>query len=419
VRRALLAALVLASTGCGISHERDLGDASLLPTDASMPLPDAFVVRPDAFVVRPDAWIPFTPAPHGPLPVIPDQGGARISHPQLVVITYADDPNRASIEAHARWLVGSSWLATVGPEYGVGTGSILGIVERPELAPSTFSGPEIVALLRGGLDDHSLPAPTGPIEEALYLFYFPEWTTLSDVLLGTSCVSHGGYHNETTTSDGRPVSYAVLPTCSPFTASVTEIEQQQIAVTHEVIEAATDARPFTGPAFAFSQDAAVWSPWLIAGAEVADLCEYRTGASSFVRESGFVAARVWSNAVARLNDRDPCVPSNPAVSWGTLSVSPDAIQTLSAGGSTTFDVTAWTTQPMPALSIVAFPGTAGDGVFSPGVSLDRSSMNNGDHASLTVTVPFGTPGGQYGIAYLQVTYPSGDTDLVPIGLVSS
>jgi hypothetical protein len=229
-------------------------------------------------------------------------------------------------------------------------------------------------------------------------------------------MTHAGYHNETTTADGQPFSYAVIPNCGSFTGWLTDVEQEEEALSHEVIEAATDARPFNDVAFAFSANDPTWSPWLLAGAEVADLCEYRQGPAAFVRESGFVACHVWSNAAARANDRDPCLPADLAVPYGTVSVTPDAIQPVAVGSSITFDVTAWTNMRMPALSVVAFAGAASTQLFMPDVTLDRSSMNNGDHATLTVRAPIGTASGLYGIVYIQVMNTMGDTDLVPVGV---
>lgn len=412
---ALCSALLL-FTGCAITHERG-DDVGVLPLGDAGPLPtDAVVVRPDAFVPSRDAWTPpFAIAPHGPAPIVPDQGGRHMRHPQLVVITYADDPNRATLEAQARWLVGSSWLTTVGAEYGVGAGSILGVVERTVAAPATISGPEIQALLRAGIADHSLPTPAGgDLGEALYVAYFPAHTTITDPLLGTSCETHAGYHNETTTADGRPFSYAVIPSCGSSNPLLSDVEQEEEALTHEVIEAATDSLPFTAPGFAFSTTALVPSPWLVAGAELADLCEYRFGPSAFVREGGFVAARVWSNAAAALNDRDPCAPADLAVAYGSLSITPDEIVGVPAGSSTTFDVTAWTTARMPSLQVAALTSMATPGMFTPDAVLDHTSMNNGDHATLTVSAPFGTPSGYFGIVYVQVTNSTGDTDLLPV-----
>jgi hypothetical protein len=410
-----VAVLSLSTIGCGLTHERG-GDADAGTTilgDAGIATHDAIVVGSDAVVVHPDAWTPpFTIAPHGPEPILPDQGGPRMSHPQLVVITYADDDDRSSLEAHATWLTTSSWITTVGAEYGITGASILGLVELPGHAPDTITDTEIKALTRSGIADHSLPSPAdGSLSNVIYIHYFPSHTSITDDFIGTSCVSHAGYHNGATMPDGRAFAYAVIPDCGGA-MFLNRLEQREEATAHEVIEAATDALPLDSPAWAFGLTDPEPSPWLAAGAEVADLCEYRDGPAAFYREGGFVAARVWSNTAARAGDRDPCVP-DAGGAFGTLSITPATILPGTPGGVVTFDVTAWSTAPMPAMSVAAFGAMATTGTFTPDASLDRTAMSNGDHATLTVRIPAATPSGTYGITYVYVQQASGDSDILP------
>ena len=407
-------ALALAANGCGLVHERS-GDA----TDAGPPpLGDAFFVRPDAFVPPNDAWSPaFAIAPHGPETILPDQGGPHITHPQLVVITYADDPRRASIEAHARWLVSSRWLTSVGAEYGVGAGSILGIVERADNAPSTISGPAIAASISAGIANRTLPAPSGgALDAVIYIAYFPAQTTITDMLLGTSCAPFAGYHEAGAMPDGRRFIYAVVATCMTPTMWLTDVEQQQLTAAHEVIEAATDADPINAPALQLSTMSGPLSPWAAVGGEVADLCELRQGPFAFARESGFIGSLVWSNAAARLGDRDPCAPSDVAVPYYAVSVTPDSAQPVAAGSSTTFDVLGWSTAPVASFGVGAFGFRASTSptFFMPDATIDRSTLNNGLHATLTIRVPPGTPSGAYGLTYVALSDTTGASDLFPV-----
>lgn len=407
-------AAVPTGSGCGIAHERT-GAAT---TDAGRPPDDAIVLRPDAFVPPRDAWTaPFVTAPHPPGPSVPDQGGARIAHVQLVVITFADDPDRASHEAYARWIVSSRWLGATGAEYGVGPGTLLGIVERVEPAPGAITGDEIEALLATGIADGSLPTPPGgSLDEALYVLTFPPRTRITSDLTGVSCESFGGYHDEALARDGRTFAYAVIPSCAVGTAWLSELEVEQEAFSHEVIEAATDAHPFTSPAFQFDAHDPAPSHWLFAGAEVADLCQYRSGPAGLTREDGFVACRVWSNAASMLNDRDPCVPADPGAPFATVSITPATVQVASPGERVTFDVLAWSTVLTPPLDVVAFAGAESALTFAPEVALDRPVLRNGDHATLTVGVPIGAPSGTFGLAYVQVTRGD-DLDYVPVAVV--
>lgn len=395
-RVALACALALSVVGC------DGGQAP--PADGGTDAPSP----PDAWV-PPDAWS-FAIAPHGPGTVVPDQGGARLMHPQLVIITFADDPNRATLEAHAAWVASSSWLPTVGAEYGVGAATILANVRRTDAAPNTITTAGIEALLSAGVADHSLPrAADGTFHDVLYVIYFPQHTSITDPMLGDSCVSYGGYHYEIA-NGGSPFSYAVIPNCTAFNPALTPLEFEEEAMTHEVIEAATDALPTSDPAFEFSQSGLEYSPWLFVGPELADLCALHVSPNAYVREGEFVATRMWSNAAAAAGDRDPCIPAQTALPYYTVSVSPDTAQYLAAGTSRTFALDAWTTGPMADFQL--YPVVAG-GTLNPNVSIDQTLVNNGDHATLTVTMPAGATSG-YALIYVETVVSMSEFDAIPV-----
>lgn len=89
------------------------------------------------------ADVPFSVGSHEPLPVVPDQGGTRLAHPQIVFVTFADDTRSAAIESFGRFIAGSSWLHTVGAEYGVDTGTFVAAVIRTENAPDHVADSDI------------------------------------------------------------------------------------------------------------------------------------------------------------------------------------------------------------------------------------------------------------------------------------
>src|SRR5579883_3576492 len=112
----LLASLLAATPGCsgGSAASRGLpgGDAG---DDAGAQLPS-----PGTADAAPDAAPPQT---FVPLPQVPFQGGPTIAHVKLVTITFAGYPYQQQMQAFGDWIVGSTWLQTVGAEYGVGTGT--------------------------------------------------------------------------------------------------------------------------------------------------------------------------------------------------------------------------------------------------------------------------------------------------------
>jgi hypothetical protein len=136
VRRSLLLPTFasLCALACGGGSEGPEGDASVADaadgptvTDAS----DATLDAPQPGDASHEADAPFKEAKHA-LPTVPFNGGPVIAHPMLVTITFSDDPDRAYDEALGAFLVQSTWLETVGKEYGVG----LGTHQVVELGPS-------------------------------------------------------------------------------------------------------------------------------------------------------------------------------------------------------------------------------------------------------------------------------------------
>jgi hypothetical protein len=358
----------------------------------------------------------FAVAQHPPLPQVPNQGGPLLAHPRLVVITFAEDPNSATIAAHARWIVTSQWLAMVGPEYGIGQGSIVGVVNTMMTAPQMATDADVQNLLVTGIQNNSFPRPTGgSFTDTLYMIYFPQRTTIllpnGDGTNSTSCMDFGGYHSETDSMQPLHFSYAVIPFCSAFDPNLTDIENDQISASHELFEAATDSLPLTNPAYALSQNDPNPSSWLFVGGELGDLCALPARA---YREAGFVAQRVWSNQAAAANTRDPCVPADPAHPFFVVQPTPQTVQGVSAGSSIQYQLSAWSTAPMAAWSVSA---SATQGSFMPTVSVMPSSMSNGSQGTMQVTIPAGAP--RNGSALIMVTSAISQTEfqLWPVAIV--
>jgi hypothetical protein len=404
--------------GCAIDHQRP-DDAGPLPSsdagDAALS-PDAWSALPDAWSPPPDAWSPpdagFVTAAHPPLPIVPDQGGPRLTHPQIIVVTYADDPNRGVIEDHARWMVSSPWLTTVAGEYGVGAASLVGVVVRTEPSPDVIDDAEIRAALEADVSAGVLPRPPGgSLANAVYLFYFPRHTSVTEgiatSMLAHSCEQFLGYHYEGSVR-GEPVAYAVIADCPPA-ADVTALESLEETAGHELVEAATDPMPVSHPAWAFGQMSL--SPWLAVGPELADLCALRAGTTSHYFEGGFANARIWSNAAAARGDRDPCLPDTGAI-YASIAIAPDTAQPVTAGGSVTFDIVGWSTGPAASWGLYAM-GTS-TGTFTPTADLSVTTSNNGERATLTVGAPPSTPSGSFGLVMVDVVRSASDYEAFPV-----
>jgi hypothetical protein len=271
-----------------------------------------------------------------PLPELSHRGGPVMAHPALVPILFAGDPDADALTQFSQWIVGSRWLTAVGSEYGVGSGSVLGVVRRSDAAPTAITDAQIVDLVFAGLADGSLPRPAGgDLRDALYMLQFPRQTVIS-AGSSMSCIDFGGYH-ASARRNGLEVAYAVIATCPGFVDGESDLRNRELVSSHELIEAATDPLPDNHPGFQLTDPV---SPWLALGAEVADLCTRGDDTATW-KESGFVAQRSWSNAAAAAG-KDPCVPGQQKPYFNAVAKL-DTMPRIAPGATQTIELSGWAT----------------------------------------------------------------------------
>ncbi len=338
---------------------------------------------------------PFMTAPHAPFPQVPNGGGHTLKHPKLVTITFQGYPHKDEVEAFGDFIVSSRWLETVGADYGIGAGTHVQKVVLTDTPPVQIDDSQIQQFLLGKLADGTLPMPDDPASsDFLYMIYYPQSTTIT--LQGAqSCQFFGGYHQDMGNAQVH-AAYAVIPDCGGGMV-LSAIQEITVAASHEFIEAATDAFPQQQEAYVL-QD--FLNPWSFMPGEVGDLCAFK-----FTQEGNFAVQRIWSNTAAAASS-EPCIPADPQAPYFNVSPSPAESQGVSAGQSITFQITGWSTKPVPNWSLQLIE-TMGD--FQPQVQLDRQTINNGVTANLTITVPPGTPQ-QSGAILLLISASQGEQD---------
>jgi hypothetical protein len=132
-----------------------------------------------------------------PGPQVPNQGGGVIANPNIVVMTYADDSDRASIESWAVWIADGGFLPITAGQYGVGNGTVA-FVHLTDTAPDQNS-------IYQYLLDHALNDPKTPFLDSnnLYMLFLPSsWPDTTSF-----CQTEGGYHE-----GSSPFNLAVIPT---------------------------------------------------------------------------------------------------------------------------------------------------------------------------------------------------------------
>lgn len=327
------------------------------------------------------------------MPQVPNHGGAVFASPVLDVVTYANDTNRATEEAFAAFLVQSTWLSTVGPEYGIG--------------PGTVHAVELVANAPGSIDDSGIQSVIASqtsgavLGSTVFMIFFPAGTAVSangQALCGFA----SGYHAEAQAS-GNDYAYAVIPDCLGGKSG--ELEAIESAAAHEFFEAVTDP---------FPSDSAAWviqdptNPWHALGGELADLCASVLPQWS---EGGYPQiARIYSNQAARAGG-DPCLPA--VGTYFGSDPEPAPVAEVAAGSHATFQVTGWSTVLVAPWELQAVPY---GGTFTPTLSLTATSIGNGGTAALTVGVPVGAASGDYALVQLGSIDPSNDQSSAFVGV---
>ncbi len=328
------------------------------------------------------------PALHGPIPPVTYQGGNILASPRIVTITFDGDTQRGALEAFGDVITTTAWWDAVASEYCDSRGSCIGhgsggsygrIAKAPStyLTDSSLSDSSLQTYVAARIKDGTIPAPE---TDALYMIYPPS-STIVDVDGAQSCQDFLAYHSMMqVTPPGSTVpvelAYAVIPRCSSSLHALTVI------ASHEMIEAATDPYPYTS--FGSRDDA--WD-FLTGGGEVADRCvDGATNGQNTYEESGYLVQRSWSNAAAKAS-HDPCVPAPPRVSqpYFNMAASVSDRLVLTPGQTKTLELIAFSDHPAPPfhVSVMEVADLFGSTNVLD-VSLDQSSMQNGQKATLTV-----------------------------------
>ncbi len=234
----------------------------------------------------PEANTPFVMASHVAFPPIPLNDGSVLVSANLVVVTFDAYSFVDDVEAMLDWIPTSAWLAAAGKEYGVGMPSVLAKV-RLTSSPPAFAAATDFTTYVASLVGTSVPAP--PSMNTLYAFVLPAGAVFTDPQIGSICDSFTGYHDAASS-----YAFAVIGTCPGHVPGLTDVQQVERVLSHEVIEGLTD--PF-GAGYAARDPNDPWS--YVEGGEVADVC------NGYTIEQGFLAVRSWSNAAAAANE-DPC-----------------------------------------------------------------------------------------------------------------
>ena len=246
------------------------------------------------------------------LPTAGTLGGPVMPSPRVQPIYFKGFPYAADIDTFATRLSASTYWPAVTAEYGVGALTAAAGYATNVALPASLTDANLPGLLVAALTEGA--ATLGPPRtDTVYALFFDPATTL--VVMGHTLCAAGqpsAYHDEWTVG-GMHVPVAVIPSCPTFPGqtTLTGVNVLTLALSHELVEAATDPLVYTQPAYgAIDRDHILWAV-AFNGAEVGDLCENEQPLTVTPADIGYPVQRIWSNAAARAGTTGPCLPVPP------------------------------------------------------------------------------------------------------------
>jgi len=371
--------------------------------------PETGVIHFDA--AAGDVEGPFVTATHFPLPQEINGGGAVLSTPRIVVITYDGDPYRDQLEDFNAKIGATKFWHDVTSEYGVGPMNAGRPVHLSGPAPATVDDIDVKKWFATMLDG-THPEFDLPDDQTMYILYYPEGTTY---FLGsaTGCKEFGASDNlGQLANGGKMIPYIVVPRC-PNLASLDAWQTLTAVSSHELYEEATD--PFKTAWVSVDADHLGFSltpPF----SEIGDMCIADPTVYVVAPEIGATVQRAWSNAAAAAG-KNPCVPAPATPYFAAVPVEKDGVKIGSdfegwsgstrgvhvpVGQTKTIEVDLFSESPVPPWHVNVYDVATVQGRKPElSVSLDVGGGNNGD--KLTLTIKALSPGEGGGSRYLIVS----------------
>ena len=340
----------------------------------------------------------FVETPHTALPLVAPHDHVVLTKPELVTITFPGYAWTAKVQSFGEFLGGSSWLAAVGTEYGVGVTTQVAKVEWPAAAVAGTTDQQLRKLIGQGITSGMLPAPPTKGSQLVYTVYWP-----SDVVLDARAQGAGvlcqkaafhasgelfasGYHDSFAAPNGARVDYVVVGDCSNSIDTITR------TASRELIGTFTD--PFEVDNSGWLLDVMSTDPWFldVNSGEVGYLCENEKP----VTEAGWTLHRSWSNAAAKAG-MQPCLPSPEGTAYYNVSASPSGTVHAAAGTTVVYTLTGWSSEPVPRWGLAMTKPEGSDFTLTElSPTFGAAKLGNGEVTTLTLHVPLTASRAQLG-----------------------
>ena len=392
---------VFAAIGCGGTSGVDIdggGTDGAVDPDGGNPTGDAgggdvtTPVEAGPYGAPSTTYPAFTPY----MGQLSNNGGAVLTAPVIVTITWDGDTGRPTFEGFGDGIGASSyWSAGVG-EYGIGaaTSGSANHAHVTSTPPTQMSDTDIHNFISANVGS-LLPQPTS---QTIYVVYLSKSTTLLFQNQNACQAGIGGYHDSFSLNSSQ-VAYAVLPRCGSDS-------QTTGAASHEIGEAATDPHPNAPGIVGFDDPYLVFDLWQRGNDENGDACEFFKD-SYYVESQPFAyeVQRLWSNQAGPLG-HSPCQPYTGAY----FNVAPLQMQDITVdlsqnGGPANFKTKGYACALNQTIQIPLgfYSDMATTGAWTVTAAQSNplvNPINNG----LTLSIDTAKPSGVNGeITYLSVT----------------
>jgi hypothetical protein len=365
----------------------------------------ALVVASAALVATSPSALAFTPAAHTRVPVL--QKNNYVGKPlRLVTFVQADahptDPT--TFASRVLWfgkaLVNSNWYSAASAAYNLGAhGIAFGRRVQMPISDSTTTFTQMTNKVRFWM--HQMGLQKNPAVRTVFLLYLrcvPGTTWVNGIGGCGTAAWHPQLAMNSPDADFTPGDSMALSWVPE--GGTTTVDGATFVATHELMEAVTDT---DGPGYQMHTNTPTFpydvSPWIYnenqnGNTEVMDMAGGSRITEQFVNAThgyAYKYERVFTNPAANAN-HDPFVPASP-LGYASVTNGTNGWVRQSSGGPRDHHIalTAWSTQAVPdwtlSVSVAAWKGGGNKPTPTPdrcSASLSRTTVNNGDHLTLTI-----------------------------------
>ncbi|MEO6951524.1 MAG: hypothetical protein ABI321_06915 [Polyangia bacterium] len=340
----------------------------------------------------------FVETPHTALPLIAPHDHAVLATPQLVTITFPGYALTSKVQGFGDFIGGSSWLKTVGSEYGIGAATQVAKVEWPDAAVDGTTDQQLRKLIGQGITAGTLPSPPADSSQLVYTVYWPSNVILDARGQGAGVLCEqaafhssgelftSGYHDSFAAPNGTRVDYAVVGDCSGDIDDITKTASRELI--------GTFTNPFEVNNSGWLLDVMSTDPWFldVNSGEVGYMCQNEKP----VTESGWTLHRSWSNAAASAATQ-PCLPSPEGSAYYTVSASPSTTVHAAAGTTVVYTLTGWSSASVAPWDL-AMTNPEGSDFTLAGLNpiFGKARIGNGETTTLTLHIPMAASKAQLG-----------------------